>query len=332
MISAVCQVVMVSAVCQVVNFLASTGEDQHLLAVLCHLMLTGGALVLMAMDNKAIQAMGYSYMLWPSLLLCLAFMLPVSAATNWLRRNRQFDWPGTSGPASSWHEKQRSLVRLPQTIDSSTSLAVMQPMQSLLQDLIHKIMLQGRHFLAWQLRLQPEQQRQQRQPKGGKLLRSRHQLSMKARQLDLVKDDDTIAVQNGSGWGFALDHATIDAAGAETAAAAESLGAAVRRRLQREADRQAEDLHHREQIWGTEVLPGLSKYEKKLDELQKWRAEQLQPPERPGQQSQGLRRLPTSNIRHKKRPNLSGPSWIYRWRAEQNNGNSQASGDSKAWQ
>ncbi|WIA27988.1 hypothetical protein OEZ86_010578 [Tetradesmus obliquus] len=68
----------------------------------------GGALVLMAMGDSSIQHFGWLYMLWPSLLLCLGVMLPISAATNWLRRNRQFDWPGSgAAAAATLHQKQQ---------------------------------------------------------------------------------------------------------------------------------------------------------------------------------------------------------------------------------
>lgn len=66
-----------------------------------------GALVLMSLDNAAIQQFSWAYMLWPSLLLCLGVMLPISAATNWLRRNRQFDWPGSSNPAVTMRQKEK---------------------------------------------------------------------------------------------------------------------------------------------------------------------------------------------------------------------------------
>lgn len=69
--------------------------------------MAAGALVLMSMDNAAIQQMQWGFMLWPSLLLCLGVLLPVGAVTNWLRRNRQFDWPGSSNPAVTLEQKQR---------------------------------------------------------------------------------------------------------------------------------------------------------------------------------------------------------------------------------
>lgn len=45
------------------------------------------------MDSAAIQSMHWSFMLWPSLLLTLAVLLPLSAACNWLKRNVRFSLP-----------------------------------------------------------------------------------------------------------------------------------------------------------------------------------------------------------------------------------------------
>eukprot|EP00775_Hariotina_reticulata_P005685 gene5685-5923_t len=290
----------------------------------------GGALVLMAMDNKSIQAIGYSYLLWPSLLLCLAVMLPISAITNWLRRNRQFDWPGTSRTASSLHveqrqwaheQKQRGLVLQLEMFNSSTPFAAIHRVSLLLQDLAHNISSQGR-ILAGQLQQPLQQSRQQLPAKAQKLLLSRHWLP-RHRQLDNTSAKESAAQQTGVGWSFALDNgiSSIDAARAGTAAAAESLGAAVRRRLQREADRRLEDLQHREVIWGREALSGLHKYEQKLNDLHQWRVGQLQQPEKSGQQPGSS---PSGSSRHEQGPDLHRPSWMYRWRGGPDVGDSKS--------
>ncbi|KAJ9504900.1 hypothetical protein QJQ45_021296 [Haematococcus lacustris] len=59
----------------------------------------GGALVLMAMDSRAIQSMQAWFLVYPSLAWTLALLLPLGAATNWLKRNVQFQWPSHSSPA-----------------------------------------------------------------------------------------------------------------------------------------------------------------------------------------------------------------------------------------
>ncbi|KAI8462329.1 MAG: HPP family-domain-containing protein [Monoraphidium minutum] len=58
----------------------------------------GGALVLLAMDNKAVQALEWGYLLWPSLLLSLGVVMPLAYATNALKRAAAFDWPGAGAP------------------------------------------------------------------------------------------------------------------------------------------------------------------------------------------------------------------------------------------
>ncbi|KAL6759055.1 HPP family-domain-containing protein [Haematococcus lacustris] len=59
----------------------------------------GGALVLMAMDSRAIQSMQAWFLVYPSLAWTLALLLPLGAATNWLKRNVQFQWPSHSSLA-----------------------------------------------------------------------------------------------------------------------------------------------------------------------------------------------------------------------------------------
>jgi hypothetical protein len=57
--------------------------------------------VLLAMDNKAAQALEWGFLLWPSLLLTLAVALPIAAATNVLKRRCAFDWPLRQDGAAS---------------------------------------------------------------------------------------------------------------------------------------------------------------------------------------------------------------------------------------
>lgn len=49
--------------------------------------------MLLAIDNLAVQSMGWAYLLYPSLTFCALVMLPVGALTNWLKRNVRFDFP-----------------------------------------------------------------------------------------------------------------------------------------------------------------------------------------------------------------------------------------------
>lgn len=45
----------------------------------------------MAMDNAVIQRMQWAYMLWPSLMVTLGVLLPLSATCSWLKRTVRFD-------------------------------------------------------------------------------------------------------------------------------------------------------------------------------------------------------------------------------------------------
>ncbi|GLI65757.1 hypothetical protein VaNZ11_009372 [Volvox africanus] len=53
----------------------------------------GGALVLMAVDSTAIQKIDWWFMLYPSLAVTIALLLPLGIAINWLKRNVRFDFP-----------------------------------------------------------------------------------------------------------------------------------------------------------------------------------------------------------------------------------------------
>ncbi|GFR49171.1 hypothetical protein Agub_g11193, partial [Astrephomene gubernaculifera] len=59
----------------------------------------GGALVLMAVDSAPIQNMDWWFMLYPSLVVTAAVLLPLSLACNWLKAHARFDFP-TDAPAS----------------------------------------------------------------------------------------------------------------------------------------------------------------------------------------------------------------------------------------
>jgi hypothetical protein len=54
------------------------------------------------MDSLPVQQMGALYLLYPSLLLTLVLLLPMSAACNWLKANLRF---------SSWQEAGSVLSR-----------------------------------------------------------------------------------------------------------------------------------------------------------------------------------------------------------------------------
>jgi hypothetical protein len=60
----------------------------------------------MSMDSAVIQSMGHAFMLWPSLLVTLFLLLPLSAACNWLKRSVVFDWP----PHEQAHENQHQYM------------------------------------------------------------------------------------------------------------------------------------------------------------------------------------------------------------------------------
>ncbi len=55
-----------------------------------------GALILLAIDNTVVQAMGPWFLLYPSLAFTAAVMLPTGLLTNWLKRNIKFDFPGAA--------------------------------------------------------------------------------------------------------------------------------------------------------------------------------------------------------------------------------------------
>jgi hypothetical protein len=44
------------------------------------------------MDSAVVQSMQWHFLLWPSLALTCAILLPFSALCCWLKRNKGFDW------------------------------------------------------------------------------------------------------------------------------------------------------------------------------------------------------------------------------------------------
>lgn len=73
-----------------------TGRSLAMATGLLHMMWTdslhppGGALVLMLMDNAMVQSLQWWYLLYPSLIVTLLVLMPLSAVTCWLRRNCRF--------------------------------------------------------------------------------------------------------------------------------------------------------------------------------------------------------------------------------------------------
>ncbi|GLC43995.1 hypothetical protein PLESTB_000217900 [Pleodorina starrii] len=61
----------------------------------------GGALVLMAVDSAAIQRIDWWFMLYPSLAVTIALLLPLGVAINWLKRNVMFDFPPAASTSAS---------------------------------------------------------------------------------------------------------------------------------------------------------------------------------------------------------------------------------------
>ena len=59
-----------------------------------------GALVVMAMDSAAIQSIQWYWLLYPSLAVSLAILLPCSALACWLKRAARFDWPAVAAAAA----------------------------------------------------------------------------------------------------------------------------------------------------------------------------------------------------------------------------------------
>lgn len=253
--------------------LVTAATDKPPFAASAAVCILAGALVLMAMGDSTIQQFGWLYMLWPSLLLCLAVMLPISAATNWLRRNRQFDWPGSAAAASSLHKKQQEWQqqqqqKKDQLMQRSAAIVLSDRMT------LHRQVPMSSRFIAALQRMLEAQHRQQTleqqqrevlegkegkpQPQGEAFKQTMEHL----RQRMITPQPRS---PEGSGGGAPPDNHPDQQQGQEqqqqqmrsmspsanfirssrSPASAAKLDEAVRRRLRREADRKLEDEEHR---------------------------------------------------------------------------------------
>jgi uncharacterized membrane protein YgcG len=259
----------------------------------------------MAMDNAAIQAMSWSYLLWPSLAISVGLLLPLSAAVNWLRRSCQFDAPWAapdSGPATLQQKaadfqaqqaaKHKAVLRQYMALEldrGNTGQQVLhvelQSRTGLLACLLGPL-LQLLHFPAPQRqpqRSQPQQQWRGQMPHGW--------------GPDMYSNSSGGGSGGGGGGGsiradltalFNLGRSVQDAGPAQAAAAA-ALDAAIRRRLLKEQERAAlvqeqaaleqerslEDREHKRRIWGGSAqLRGLERFEAKLNRMHAERMQQ----------------------------------------------------------
>jgi hypothetical protein len=265
--------------------------------------LCSGALVLMAMGDSSIQHFGWLYMLWPSLLLCLGLMLPISAATNWLRRNRQFDWPGSgTAAAASLHQKQQEWQQQQQKKDElmQRHAAVMLSDRLLLpsqKELSGKFVSALQRMLDAQAVRQAQQLQQQQEQASQPLQDDSFKLSMEDLRQRMITPQPRSPESSSGGAAPAEQqpaeapqqrhqqtstdsHNTQNSSNAASSDASSSsscdasrvpstsskLEEAVRRRLRREADRKLEDDAHRQAIWGP-CLPALEGFERKLQRL-----------------------------------------------------------------
>lgn len=233
----------------------------------------------MAMDNAAIQQMSWAYCLYPSLALSLAVLLPISAATNWLRRNYVFDAPllttHGSGAATlrqkvrEWQQqqaaKQAAVVRQYRALELDRAGAVVAGAGGqlvLLHEELHSPVARLRRvfgpllgpilqLLSFPQRVlrgsgsqqkKKKQQHQQRRPRGWggvTLTAGGRKLQVRGVCLDLGT------------FSLGGDGSNSTAADAEaTAAAAAALEAAIRRRLMQDEERRYEDNLHRRHMWG----------------------------------------------------------------------------------
>lgn len=231
--------------------------------------------MLMAMDNAAIQQMSWAYLLYPSLLLSVCLLLPMAAATNWLRRNYQFDAPWAAGPGAATLQqkarefqqqqaaKQAAVVRQWRALELDRGGGGGGGQQTLHQEL-HSPLARLARLLRPILQLlsfprRPQQQRQQPQRWGYITTSTGERLQVRGISLDL-------------GPGLNLGQSITDAGSAEAAAAA-ALEDAIRQRLiRREQDRQLEDKLHRRRLWGgSEQTPDLKKFSERLEDLHQQR-------------------------------------------------------------
>jgi hypothetical protein len=224
------------------------------------------------MDNVAIQRMSWSYLLWPSLALSLTVLLPISAATNWLRRNYQFDAPWTEAGAASLQQKvqqfqqqqvtkQAALLRQWHALELDRGLGGRQSLHGELHSPLARLaricrpILQLISFPKVSSQQQLQQQRQQpQQGQGVVTTASGERYQVQGVNLDLGH------------WN--LGQSISDAGPAEQAAAA-ALEDAIRRKLQQEQERSIEDKLHRRRVWGGyEQSPDYKKLTERINELQ----------------------------------------------------------------
>lgn len=239
----------------------SAGAALHIVCV------TAGALVLMAMDNAAIQHMSWAYVLWPSLAVSLAVLLPISAFTNYLRRNYQFDAPWSAPGAASLQQKiltfqQQQAAKQAAMLRHWTVLELDRGSggQQALHHELHSPLARIARVLSPILQLlrfpkpTPELQKQRQQPRRwGVITAGGQQLQVRGVSLDM--------------GGLDLGRSVSDAGTAEKAAAA-ALEDAIRRRLMQEQSRKLEDTLHQKRIWGGSAqIPDIDKLGNQLGGL-----------------------------------------------------------------
>jgi hypothetical protein len=235
----------------------------------------GGALVLLAMDSAAVQAMHWAWLLWPSLALSLGLLLPLSAATNWLRRSVQFDAPWAAAAsaaaatlaqkqaeyAAQRDAKQAAMLRHFVALELDRGGSGVQLLHLELQPrpnhegLLARLLAPLAQLLRWPLAAARHKQQQQQRRLVWRLpLRrpSGQPSGWGAQECDThnafaggSSDGDSSAGDNSARDAAArLNHLfslgrSVHEAGAGEAAAAAALDAAIRKRLLREAERRA---------------------------------------------------------------------------------------------
>jgi hypothetical protein len=260
----------------------------------------------MAMGDSSIQHFGWLYMLWPSLLLCLAVMLPISAATNWLRRNRQFDWPGSgTAAAASLHQKQQEWQQQQQKKDemmqrhaavmlsdrlllpsqkelSSKFVGALQRMldaqaarqaQQLQQQQLQASQLQGDSSFRQAMedlrqRMITPQPHSPESSSGGAAPIEQQATGQQQQQQQQETQSPVVPVHSNEQASTSSINSSSSSSSSNSHLDGPSskLEEVVRRRLRREADRKLEDDAHREALWGP-CLPGLEAFERKLQRL-----------------------------------------------------------------
>lgn len=201
------------------------------------------------MDNTAIQHMSWAYVLWPSLAISLAVLLPISALINYLRRNYQFDAPWSAPGAASLQQKiltfqqqqaakQAAMLRHWKVLELDRGSGEQQALHLELHSPFARLARVLSPILQL-LRFQkpaPKLQKQRQQPRRwGIITAGGQQLQVRGVNLDM--------------GGLDLGRSVSDAGTAEKAAAA-ALEDAIRRRLMQEQSRKLEDNLHKKHMWG----------------------------------------------------------------------------------